>query len=108
MNVDRHCDNNALFRTFRLKDGYLRLRKRPIIKAIFINIALCACGGIDQAVHINKSKFIEMIEPLHARLIGFQMRFVTDVFIGHQFYSNSDRLDLFLQVIRHDLFPAAS
>ena len=105
--VDRDGNNHTLIRAVGMENGDLRLGERMIVKAVFVNVRLRARGSVDQAVGIHKSKLIQLIELLHAGLIGFQVRFVAEIFPGHQIDGDADRLDLVRQVVFHNLFPAA-
>ena len=90
-----------------MEDGDLRLRERPKVKAVFINIALGSGRGINQAIRIHEGKLVQMIEPLHACLIRLQMRLVGEILCRQQINGHADRLNLFPEVILHDLFPAS-
>ena len=90
-----------------MEDRDLRFGERPIVNAVFINVALGPGRGIDQAVRIHKSKLVQMIELFYARLICLQMRLVGEVLCGQQVNGHADRLNLISEIILHDLFPAS-
>ena len=87
-------------------DRDLRLGECPVVKAVFVNIALGSGRGIDQAGCIHESELVQMIQLLHAHLIRLQMCIIAHILVGHQVNGHADGLNFFLQVILHDLLPA--
>ena len=105
--VDRHSDNNALFRAVEIENRDIRLTKRLIIKVVFSYIVLRSRRGVDQALGIHKSKLIQMIKLLYTRLIRFQMCLIAEILLRHQIDRDAYRLYLILKILLNDLFPSS-
>ena len=69
--VHRHGDD-GFFCAVRVFQGDFRSRDMVVVELVKLDIRPSAPGGVDQAVAVHESEFLQPVELLHARLVRLQ------------------------------------